>query len=193
MKTFRVIGKILAESGLGTDQYVSIAGRKIPRSLIRFCIFTFLFVGTILEVVICVHRSADGYATILYPVSVVLTFLSGALIYASLLLKPTQIVELFNYLENAVNSSNSHLQLKWVVECDVSWNVLRFIYRIKNINRIAHHLSDAHCKHQQIAPNVILFGVPSSCSCTFDTHSVPYTLRHHWTPIARYMVYSKWH
>lgn len=97
---------ILASCGLGCDQFVQTAGKKIPRYVVRLNIILFVAGIIITEGILCINDYDNGFAAVLYSCSVLLTFLSAALIYCSLVVKSHKIIDLFNYLENVVNSSN---------------------------------------------------------------------------------------
>lgn len=97
---------ILTNCGLGCESIVQIAGRKIPRSVVRLSIICCVAGTVIMEGVLCVNGYDNGFAVTLYSFSILLTFLSGALIYSSLILKSHKIIELFNYLENVIHGSN---------------------------------------------------------------------------------------
>lgn len=95
---------ILINCGLGTDQFVQIAGTKIPRALIRLSVFSFPLIVCVIEIILCIN--ADGIAAMLYSFSILLTCLSGVLIYASLTAKSNKIIELFDYLAVVFKTSN---------------------------------------------------------------------------------------
>lgn len=105
MKFFQEIELILTNSGLGTNAFIRIAGNNIARSLLRWSIFAFPTLCSVLEAIICVNGLASGYASILYAVCLLLTFLSASLINSSLIINSDKIDELFAYLENMVSAS----------------------------------------------------------------------------------------
>lgn len=98
----------LAKCGLGSEESVQIAGKRILRSFIRSYKLTLLTLCTVLEGFICLNIRAD-IATILNVIVMLLTFSSGCLIYSCLIIKSNEIVELINYLDRVVNSSNAYI------------------------------------------------------------------------------------
>lgn len=111
MKLYQDIELILANSGLGPNAFVRIVGKDIPRSLLRSSIFAFPALCSVLQGIICVNSLASGssYASILYAVCLLLTFLSALLIYSRLIINSDKIGELFAYLENLVSASKSSM------------------------------------------------------------------------------------
>lgn len=107
MKILNEAEIVLIGSGLGTANFVKIAGIKIPRLLVRLIIFSLPILCCILEAVVCVKFIRYSVAACLWPFSVILTFSSIALIYGSLVIKSKEINDLFTYLENVINTSNA--------------------------------------------------------------------------------------
>lgn len=105
MKIFKAIEKHLANAGLGTSPYVQIAGVSVRRSWIRFIIFSFTALGSVLEGILCINGSGDSLAVGLWSLCMMLTFLSVAAIYISLVMKTKQINKLFIYLDNLIVAS----------------------------------------------------------------------------------------
>lgn len=97
----------LAKCGLGSEEFVQIADKKIARSFIRSYKLALLTSCAVMEAFICLNIRAD-VATTLNIVVMLLTFSSGCLIYSCLIIKSNEIVELFNYLDSVVNTSNSY-------------------------------------------------------------------------------------
>lgn len=106
MQIFGETEIILSKCGLGQEQYVEIAGKKIPRSFIRLYILAFPVLCCVMELIICINGYANGFSTILHAFVMLLTFSSGALIYSSLAMKSNKIVEMFRYLKSVVETSN---------------------------------------------------------------------------------------
>lgn len=105
MKIFKEIELILANTGLSNDQFVEINGKIISRSTVRVFLFSMPTLCSIVEGIICVKGLGDGVPSILYALCMLLTFLSGSLIYSSLMFKSSKIVETFLYLESAINTN----------------------------------------------------------------------------------------
>lgn len=108
MKILNEAEQVLIGSGLGTANFVKIAGIKVPRVLVRLVIFSLPILCCVLEGVVCVKFIKYSVAACLWPFSVILTFSSIALIYGSLVIKSNEITELFAYLENVINKSNAY-------------------------------------------------------------------------------------
>lgn len=106
MCIFKDTKTILINCGLGTDQLVQVAGKRIPRSLIRLSVFSFPLIVCVIEIILCINGYADGFAQMLYSFSILLTYSSGVLIYATLTAKSNKIIELFNYLADVVQKSD---------------------------------------------------------------------------------------
>lgn len=107
MQIFSKTENLLSKCGLGPDQYVDIAGKKIPRSFIRSYILTFPALCSAMELIICIKSYANGFSTMLHALVMLLTFSSGVLIYGSLTVKANKIVETFKYLKSVVKTSNA--------------------------------------------------------------------------------------
>lgn len=102
--------KSLAFAGLGIAQFVQIAGKNVPRSLIRNIITFVLLLATTLEGIVCMKGYALNLVAFLGPFCIWLCFFSTTLIYISLVFKTNRISDLFKYLENVVDTSNfAHL------------------------------------------------------------------------------------
>lgn len=110
MKILKEFGTILIKCGLGTDSSVRIGGINIPRWLVRWTIFAFPTLCSVLEVMLCIKFIKFSFVACLWPFSIVLTFFSLALIYASLLAKTNEVNELFKYLENVIDKSKGKFQ-----------------------------------------------------------------------------------
>lgn len=102
--------KILPESrsyfaniGLGIDRAVQINGRSIPRILLRFVIVSALALTIILSAILCANGFDRGFAAILFPFYVILTYLSAIIVYTSL--DEKKIDQLLNYLQHVVETS----------------------------------------------------------------------------------------
>lgn len=106
MKLFKESEKSLALAGLGNAQFVQIAGKNLPRSLIRYAISFVLLLATTLEGIVCMQGYALSLVAFLGPFCIWLCFLSTALIYISLVFKTSKISDLFKYLESVVDTSN---------------------------------------------------------------------------------------
>lgn len=106
MNIFVESENVVALNGLGTDPIVEVRGNRIPRVVIRLLVTSFLSLAIFMNGVICVNGFADGFGTILYSICMVLSFLSGLLIFIVLLIKTEQIAALFDYLKTAIDTSN---------------------------------------------------------------------------------------
>lgn len=113
MSIFRDIKIILAYSGLGSDQFVQIAGQNIPRSFIRFLITLLAIVIIILESVLGIKflRSYD-LGSCLMSLALMALFLPILPIYISLVMNTKQIDELFSSLEKVIKRRKANFLLK---------------------------------------------------------------------------------
>lgn len=105
MKILKEIETILTRCGLGTDYSVRIARVTIPRSLVRWTIFSFPTLCSVLQVILCIKFIKHSFVLCLWPFSLVLTFFSLALIYASLVAKTDEVNALVRYLESVIDKS----------------------------------------------------------------------------------------
>lgn len=111
--------------GLGTDQYVQFAGETILQKVVRISILSPLILCFVMEGIMCLQNYATDFVETLNAVGLFLTFLSASLIYGCLILKSKEIVELFNYLDGAVTSSNeSFFHFLWSVKIYEKWNLV---------------------------------------------------------------------
>lgn len=92
-----------ANIGLGIDRTVQINGRSIPRMLIRVVIASALILTIILSAILCANSFERGFAAILFPFYVILTYLSAIIVYTSL--DGGKINQLLNYLQHVVETS----------------------------------------------------------------------------------------
>lgn len=92
-----------ANIGLGIDRTVQINGRSIPRMLIRVVIVSALTLTIILSAILCANSFERGFAAILFPFYVILTYLSAIIVYTSL--DGGKIYQLLNYLQHVVETS----------------------------------------------------------------------------------------
>lgn len=106
MQILNAIEKILINSGLGTDPTVRIAGQNVPRSLIRFSIFSFPMLCGVLESILCIRNYTVSLTACFWSFSIILSFVSAGMIYARLVIKAGQINDLFNFMEDVINTSN---------------------------------------------------------------------------------------
>lgn len=108
MKFFNETKTRLAFLGLGTNQFIRIAGKNIPRTFVRLILILFPLIFYILEVALCIKLSdniKDGFL----PIAVTVACFPATPIYISLVLKTNEIDEVFIYLENVFNTSNAKL------------------------------------------------------------------------------------
>lgn len=94
-------------AGLGTGRFARIAGRNIPRSLIRVYIILFSTLMCVWEAVLGFKFINTNLVDCLSSFVCLLGFLPVITIYLSLIMKTNEINELFSYLENLVDSSNA--------------------------------------------------------------------------------------
>lgn len=92
-----------ANIGLGINRTVQINGRSIPRMLIRVVIASALILTIILSAILCANSFERGFAAILFPFYVILTYLSAIIVYTSL--DGGKINQLLNYLQHVVETS----------------------------------------------------------------------------------------
>lgn len=102
--------RILCFVGLGADNDVLISGKQIPRKLIvaSFVLVQLLFIS--IAILLIVSNISGGIAALLLPVCLLLSSLSGLLVYVSLLVKRKSMSELFSYLQKVVDKSNAHIK-----------------------------------------------------------------------------------
>lgn len=113
MSIFKDIKIICAYSGLGSDQFVKIAGQNVPRSFIRWLITMLSIVIIMLESVLCVKfLISNDLSNFLMSGAIMMLFLPILPIYISLVMKTKKIDELFSCLENVIKKSNANLLLK---------------------------------------------------------------------------------
>lgn len=93
--------------GLGTDQFVQIAGRNVPRSLIRFYIVLFSSLICVWEAVLGLMFLRSSLVDCLSSFVCLLGFFPVITIYLSLIMQTNEINELFSYLEDVINTSNA--------------------------------------------------------------------------------------
>lgn len=106
MDIFKENETTFIHAGLGIEQFAQIAGRNIPRSLIRFSILLFSTIISVWEIVLGLKFVRSSVVDCLSSLVCLLGFLPVVTIYISLIMKTSEINELFSYLENVVNTSN---------------------------------------------------------------------------------------
>lgn len=99
----------LINRGLGTDRVVQFAGQNIPQTIMRLSVLSPLLLCCVVEGIMCMQSYTIGYVKTLNAVGMLLTFVSASLIYSCLILKSKEIVELFNYLDDVIISSNEKI------------------------------------------------------------------------------------
>lgn len=105
MAIFKEVEISLRTGGIGPGQNIPIFGTKIRRTYIRSVIISSLLLCSALELTICVKGAATQLIAILFTPCGLLTFVSATLIYTGLMVKSSEISELFKYLENAITTS----------------------------------------------------------------------------------------
>lgn len=106
MQILSEIEIILKKAGLGTGPFVRIAGQYVPRSFVRISIFSFPMLCGVLESILCIRNYTISLTACFWSFSIILSFVSVAMIYARLMMKAGQINELFSFMEDVINTSN---------------------------------------------------------------------------------------
>lgn len=107
MKIFAEIQRNLGNAGIGTSLSVRIAGISFPRSFVRFIIFGFIVLMGIMQGILCVYAVSVALAEVLWPLCVMVTFLSVAVIYIGLVIKTEQINEIFAFMSHIIDRRKS--------------------------------------------------------------------------------------
>lgn len=108
MNIFNETKTRLAFLGLGTNQFIRIAGQNIPRLFIHlfFILYPILFYS--LESIVFI-KLKDNLNDRFSTISMIVACFPITPIYISLVLKTNEIDELFSYMENVINTSNANL------------------------------------------------------------------------------------
>lgn len=129
MKTIKEFQLFLINRGLGTDHFVQFAGHNIVQIIMRLSILSPLLVCCVMELMMCLRSYNIDYVKTLNTFGLLLTFLSGFLIYTCLIIKSKEIVELFNYLDSLIVSSNQNIFIEfWYIT-----HVIKSFYNLKGL------------------------------------------------------------
>lgn len=99
MQIFEERKKILTNTGLGTEQFLRIAKRNVPRLCIRGGIICVLVLCIIPESMICINNFETNLTASLWALCLIIIYLSALIIFICLIIKTIDIKELFDYLE----------------------------------------------------------------------------------------------
>lgn len=100
--------QILSLVGLGTDNDVQVFSKLIPKKFVATAFGLALFSGVLIACLLIRAEYSNGPAALLFPVGFLLSFLSQLFSYLSLLVKRSQMCELFDYLQHSIETSNVH-------------------------------------------------------------------------------------
>lgn len=108
MNIFNEIETRLGDLGLGTNQFTRIAGKNIPRLVIRLIITLSAILLCLSEVALYILKD-NNLSDRLMLIGVIVAYFPVTLIYVSLVSNTNHINNLFSYLENAIHTSNAQL------------------------------------------------------------------------------------
>lgn len=112
----------LATVGLGVEYSTHICGIRMSRKFIRLIVTFSLILAVITQSVLCINGFSQGFAAILFPFDMILTYLSVIIVYMSL--NPEKVNNLLDYLQSIIDISTS---IKCFFHCKYS-DFLSFIY-----------------------------------------------------------------
>lgn len=103
MKILQECKQFLSCAGLGTEQYVHIGGKRIPRMMIRATLTFVLLSGAILQYINTINSFADGIQAMLFPIHFLIHNSMKWAVYCVFLWKTNKIAELIDRVETVVN------------------------------------------------------------------------------------------
>lgn len=102
MKILKECKQFLSYAGLGTEKYVNIGGKRIPRAMIRAIPITMLAFGSILQSINSINNYHHGLLEVLLPFHSCLHFVVKCAVYCALLWETNQISWLIGYIEMVI-------------------------------------------------------------------------------------------
>ena len=102
MKILLECKRLMSYGGVGTEQYVDIGGKRVPRMLIRVFVIFMLLSLTIIHSINCHERYPLGLHAMLFSAHLFLLNNLKLAVYCVLLWKTDQIAQLIDYLRTMV-------------------------------------------------------------------------------------------
>ena len=102
MKILQECKRLLSYGGLGTEQYVNIGGKRVPRAMIRAIPISMLILGAISQSIIVVNSIDLGLLPVLIPTHSFLHYMIKCVVYCILLWKTNEIARLIDYIEMVI-------------------------------------------------------------------------------------------
>lgn len=107
----------LAAVGLGVDQSTHIFGIKMSRKFIQFSVTSALILAVIIQSALCIIGYSQGFAAILLPFDMILTYLSAIVVYMSL--NPENINKLLDCLQNVIDISANFFHYEYSLSSSI--------------------------------------------------------------------------
>lgn len=103
MRILNICKLCLGYAGLGKEEAVTICGRSVPRSFIRFFIVSSQVFFVTMEVLVLRKNLTSGLNAILYPLHLMLLYAMKGCVYVVLVNKSGTIAELIDYMQDVID------------------------------------------------------------------------------------------